>query len=182
VLAVLFVPVAKAKSYVVELDLGKTALRNKDYNAAIPHLERYTRAQKDDGSGHLMLGYALHNTGRTGEAAQEYERSLKLEPDQPKVQVTLAELYMAQGKAKEAVPLFRDNIARAGGRANEYLIYGEALAATQDYEAAESALRKSISLNGKNVEAHLERAKVLRALHRDPEASKEDEQAAALQK
>ena len=61
-------------------------------------------------------------------------------------------------------------------------LYGQALAATEDYELAESVLRKSISLNSKNAEAHLELAKVLRARNRYPEARKEDEQAATLQK
>ena len=181
-LLAIFVPVARAKSYVVEFDRGQTALRNRDYNAAIQHFERYTRTRQDDASGHLMLGFALNSAGRIEEAIKEYQRSLQLEPDQPHVQVALAELYVSQGKAKEALPLFQKSISRADPEAEDYLYYGQALAATADYPQAESALRKSISLDGKNPQAHLELAKILRALNRYPEARKEDEQAAALQK
>jgi membrane associated rhomboid family serine protease/Flp pilus assembly protein TadD len=180
-LLVIFVPVARAKSYAVELDRAQTALRNRDYNAAIEHLERYNRAHEDL-YGHAALGYAYQSAGRYPEAATEYQHALKLEPDSPAVEVALAEVYQAQGKSSEAVPLFAKSISKAKSDSDDYLSYGQALVATEDYHQAESVLRKAISLDGKNAQSHLELAKVLRALNRNPEARKEDEQAAVLQK
>jgi len=180
-LLALFVPVAKAKSYVVEYERGKTAIRNRDYNSAIGHFERYTRTH-EDAVGHAMLGYALHNAERYQEAASEYQHALKLEPGYPAVELDLAEVYLQLGDAKQAVPLFAKSISRATPDPDHYLAYGQALAATEDYRQAESALRKSIALDGKNAQAHVELAKVLRALNRNPEAQKEDEQATSLQK
>ena len=181
-LLAIFVPVSRAKSYVVELEEGKTAIRNQDYNSAIQHLQRYTRAQDNEPDGHVALAYALYRADRLDEAAHEYQRALQLQPDYPLVQLALAELYQSQGKSKEAVPLFAKSISRVIADSDDYLLYGQALVATEDYHQAESALHKSISLDGKNPQAHLELAKVLRALNRYPEARKEDEQAAAMQK
>src|SRR5262249_44282731 len=151
-----------------------------DYNSAIPHFERYVRARPDDGYAHFLLGYALHHAERYEEGLSEYQRALQLEPDNPDVEINVAELYMSQGKPEAAVRLFAKNASRTKLDWDDYLVDGEALAATEDYPQAESALRKSMSLDSKKPQPHIVLAKVLRALHRDPEARKEDEQAVAL--
>ena len=181
-LAVIFVPVANAKSSVIEYDRGQSALRNEDYKSAIPHFERYVRARPDEAYGHFLLGYALHHAERYDEGLSEYQRALQLQPDDPDIEINVAELYMSQGKAEPAVRLFAKNISRTKLDWEDYMVYGEALAATEDYRQAESVLRKSVSLDSNRPKPHLMLAKVLRALHRDPEARQEDEQAAALQK
>ena len=105
-----------------------------------------------------------------------------MEPDDPDIQINVAELYVSQGKPEAAGRLFAKNVSRTKLDWEDYFVYGEALAATEDYPQAESVLRKSISIDGKRPQPHLVLAKVLRALHRDPEARQEDQQAATLEK
>ena len=181
-LSLIFVPVARAKSYVVELDRGQTAIRSDDYHSAIPHFERYVRARPDDAYGHFLLGYALHHAERYNEGLSEYQRALQLQPDDPDIEINIAELYVSQGKPEAAVRLFAKNVSRTKLDWEDYFVYGEALAATEDYPQAESVLRKSISLDSKRPQPHLVLGKVLRALHRYPEAREEDERATALEK
>jgi len=180
-LVVVFIPVAKAKSYAVEMQRGQAALDRADYTSAIQHYQRYANTRPDDAYGHAVLGYAFHKQKRYEDAATEYRRALALRSDYVEIQLDLAEVYAAQGKWQEALPLFSKSIGHAESDPDAYLLYGQALAETGAYREAEAPLRKAAELDSKNPVPHLELAKALTAIGAKQEARREVEQAAKLQ-
>jgi rhomboid protease GluP len=180
-LVILFVPVAKAKQYAVDYAKGEAAYEQKNYQAAIEHMQRYTSERPDDASGHAVLAASLKQAGRSDEAIREYERVLAIAPDDRYSQINLAELYAFQGKPEKALPLFKKNLNEIAGYADALYYYGNALIQAGDLAEAESTLRKSVVLDSKWAEAHALLAKILKAEGKTEEAAKEQQIAASLQ-
>ncbi len=180
VLLVLFIPVAKAKGYVVEFDKGQAAFDRKDYSAAIEHLQKYTAAQPDNASGHALLGGSFQGAGRFDDAVREYEHGLAINPDFHYIQVHLAELYVLEKKSDKAVPLFRKAIPEMKDDAYAMYAYGNALKQIGNLPEAEEALRKSIQLDDKPAYVHDLLAEVLKAEGKTVEAQAESKRAGEL--
>ncbi|HKD82872.1 MAG TPA: rhomboid family intramembrane serine protease [Candidatus Angelobacter sp.] len=172
-LLVLFVPVAKAKAYAVEFGKGKNAFEQRDYQAAIEHMQKYTTAQPDNDYGHALLGASFQALGRFDDAMREYERGLAINPDYHYIQVALGEIYTWQHHPEKAVRLFRQGINKMPDDAKVMYYYGSALAQTRDWADAETALRKSIALDGKSIESHQLLSEVLKNQGKSAEARKE---------
>jgi Flp pilus assembly protein TadD len=146
VVALMVIPIAKAKSYAVELNKGKELLNHNDYDGAIEHLKKYTAAQPDDPYGHALLGSALQGTKRFDEAVNEYERGLALAPDYHYIQVNLAHIYVYQDKPEKAVQLFAKSITHVTADGDDYYDYAVALQATGNLAEAERAARRAVGL------------------------------------
>jgi rhomboid protease GluP len=147
VVALLVIPVVKAKSYVVELGKGEASLEKEDYNSAIEHLKKYTAAQPNDAYGKALLGSALQGAKRYQEAAQEYEQGLALDPDYPNVQINLAQIYVHLNQPQKAVKLYQAGIQGSRPDADNYYNYALALKATGDLVEAEREVRQAIHLH-----------------------------------
>ncbi len=179
VLLVLFVPVAKAKQYAVEFGKGQTAYNQKDYKAAIEHMEKYSSAQPDDDYGHAVLGDSYQALGRFDDAVREYERSLAIDPENHDIQIDLAEIYLwQQHHPEKAVPLFSKATSIMG--ADDMYAYGSALAQTGDWAEAETALRKSIAHDSKSKASHELLASVLKNEGKTAESRREQQLADSL--
>src|SRR5579864_3034341 len=152
-MVILFVPIAKAKSYAVEMRKGLLAYDQEDFKGAVEHLQKYAAARPNDAYGHAVLGSALHEAGRYNEAAQEYDRALQLQPDYAYVQVDLARVYLALDKPDKAVEMFKAGISRLDPDANNYYWYAQALKATGDLDGAEKAARRATDLDIKDAKA-----------------------------
>ncbi|HEY3768444.1 MAG TPA: rhomboid family intramembrane serine protease [Candidatus Angelobacter sp.] len=179
-LLVLFVPVAKAKQYAIEFDKGKTAFDQKNYQAAMQHMQRYISQRPEDPYGHAVLGASFQQLGRTDEAIREYELGLAIAPDYRYIQISLAELYALQDKPEKALPLFKKNLNEIAGDAESMYYYGNALTQAGDLAAAESALKKSAVLDSKRAAVHLLLAQVLKSEGKTEEAAKEQQIAVSL--
>jgi tetratricopeptide (TPR) repeat protein len=173
VLLVLFVPVAKAKQYAVELGQGETALKHNDPNTAIVHLQKYVAARPDDAIGHALLGSAFQQTARFDDAASEFERSLAIEPDYPYAQVNLARIYVYQKKTDKALELFARGMARSKPDAPTFYMYAVALKDAGKLPEAESKVRRAIQLDPKYTDAHKLLAEVLTLEGKKEEAAAE---------
>jgi membrane associated rhomboid family serine protease/Flp pilus assembly protein TadD len=178
----MFVPVIKANVNVIEMDMGRKALDNSDYNSALQHFQKYTAMKPQDAEGHAMLGFTFHKLQKFDEAGQEYQRALAIKPDYPWIEVNLAIIYLNQDKAEQAVPLFQRALPSYDPPdADLFRDYGEALRLTGKYTEAETALRRSISLDEKDAEAHRELAKVLAAEGKADQGWQEEKRAAELE-
>lgn len=150
--SLLVIPVAKAKSYAVDLDKGETLLGQEDYKSAVDHLKKYTAAQPDDAYGHVLLGSALKNTKRYDEAAQEYERARALHPGHPLIEASLAEVYLDLNQPAKAVKFLQEDNASNSPDSDTSYWYARALQATGDLAEAEKAARKAVRLNANHPE------------------------------
>jgi rhomboid protease GluP len=179
-LLVLFVPVAKAKQYAVDFEAGKTAFEQKNYQGAIEHMQRYVSQRPEDPYGHVVLGESFRQLRRPDEAIHEYELGLAIAPDDRYIQISLAELYAFRDKPKKALPLFKKNLNEIATDAESMYYYGNALIQAGDLAEAESALRRSIVLDSKQIAGHLLLAQVLKSEGKTEEAAKEQQTAVSL--
>ncbi|HLJ90426.1 MAG TPA: rhomboid family intramembrane serine protease [Candidatus Angelobacter sp.] len=181
-LALLFIPLLKAKGYAADWGAGRAALQKSDYANAIQHFQKYVAAKPDDSSGHLNLAIALHQAKRYDEAGREYERCLVLNPNSFPAQVNLSLIYMEQGKNSQAADLLQRAISSNEGDAQILGYYGQALKNLGRYAQAEDALRKSLKLNDKDRSIHEQLADVLELEGKTAEAEQEKNRASQLPK
>jgi len=172
--ALLVIPVAKAKHYAVEWHEGQSSLDREDYNTAIEHLKKYSAAQPDDPYGHALLGSALQRAERYDEAAREYEGGLQLLPVDSFMQINLAKIYLQQGKPEKAMNLFQSGVRGAKDKDTLYW-YAQALKAAGNLEEAEKVVRQAISLDDKDLESKKLLAEILDAQGKTGQAHPEKE-------
>jgi rhomboid protease GluP len=170
VVILLFVPVIRAKQYAVEFGRGRTAFDLNDAARAIPHLQKYVAARPDDVFGHALLGAAFHRANRFDEAAQEYELGLKIKPDDPYMQVYLAEIYAYEKKTGKALALFRKGIPGSAPDPGIFYWYAEALKDAGNLTEAENNSRRAVQLDPKSIDAHRLLAEILSLEGKDEEA------------
>lgn len=149
----LFAYVSHAKSYIPDLQQGRSSLQQQDFASAIEHLKKYTAAQPNNADGHAMLGTAYQESRQYDQAAREYERSLQLEPQDPYVQLNLGKVYCQLGAPDRAVPLFKAGLSDSGADADDYYWYAQALKTTGQLADAEKAVRQAIQLDPTDTEA-----------------------------
>jgi len=178
----LFVPVITAKQYAVEFGKGQAALDHDDLNAAIPHLQKYVAARPGDVRGHAVLGWTLYQTKRYDEAVQEFERGLAIVPDDPYLEVNLAEIYAYQKKTDKALELFKKGMPRSEPDAVTSYWYASALKDAGRLTDAESNIRRAIQLDPKDIAAHTLLAEILTLEGKNDDAAAEVERVNQLTK
>jgi rhomboid protease GluP len=182
VLLVLFVPVATAKQYAVDLGKGVDAFNKKDYGSAIKFLQGYAAARPDDAYAYALLGASFQALSRFDEAVAEYEKGLSINPQYRYIQVNLANIYLFQKKPEKAVPLYQKAMFRKPLDAETMYSLAEALQQTGKLREAETALRSSIDSDSKSAEAHELLSEVLKDQGKMDEARKEHKIAESLKK
>jgi tetratricopeptide (TPR) repeat protein len=65
----------------------------------------------DLAEAHRIMALGLHVSLRLDEAAEEYKRTLELDPASKVSRVSLADLYRASGKAEQALALYNEQLA-----------------------------------------------------------------------
>jgi pilus assembly protein FimV len=104
----------------------------------------------------LQIAEAYLKANRAPKAVEVLHRLLDVEPENPRVQMRLAELYNAMGQKKEA--------------AQTYLNYGQRLFDRGETDEAEKLAERAIAVDGSNADALLLKGKSLVALNRTDEA------------
>lgn len=79
--------------------LGLVALMARRPREAVDWLEQCVAEQDNYLDCHFRLGVALEGIGETERARKEFERELKLHPENPDARITLTDHYAAQGEA-----------------------------------------------------------------------------------
>ncbi|HKV47710.1 MAG TPA: tetratricopeptide repeat protein [Candidatus Acidoferrales bacterium] len=105
---------------------------------------------------YLQIAEAHLKANRAPKAVEALHRLLEVEPESPRVQMRLAELYGVLGQKKEA--------------AETYLNYGQRLLDRGEADEAEKLAERAISVDGTNAAALLLKGKSLVALHRTEQA------------
>lgn len=118
------------------------------------------------------LGYLYWKEYRLNEAAAHFRRELALDPHSKSSLYYLGAISLKQGKAADALSLFRR--ALGDGKYHEAWIgIGEASEALHDLATAEQSFRKAIVYFPDQVEPHYRLAQLLKKENRSEEASKE---------
>lgn len=90
-------------------------LRIEEPDEAARISEEIIKTQPEMAEAHQALGAARHVALRLDDAITEYRRALELNPKAVGVRRSLADLLRAQGKAEEALALYREQLAENAG-------------------------------------------------------------------
>ncbi len=82
------------QTYAVEHRLGRMALDEENYSAAIEHLERSLDDKPDYAAAHNDLGLVYTKLGRWDDARMQFEKAVKADENLAEAQVNLANLYI----------------------------------------------------------------------------------------
>lgn len=180
ILASLFVPLTRSKQYLLEMFTGEQALQNKQWDSAIEHLKQASTMHPADAGLHAALGYAYDHASQRESAIAEYQSALRINPQDINTEMNLADAYNKKGDFDQALPLAEQALQKRASDADVLELYGETLVGLKRYGEAERALRQSISIDGKDPDAHEALATVLFATGRASEAANEKAIAAKL--
>jgi pilus assembly protein FimV len=104
----------------------------------------------------LQIAEAHLKANRAPKAVEVLHRLLEIEPDSPRVQMRLAELYNVTGQKKEA--------------AKTYFGYAQRLFERGETEEAQKLIERALEVDSGNAPAMLLKARILSAAHHDDEA------------
>jgi len=92
---------------------GRALLAQRDFGAAIPWFDRAVRRYPRSAHLHLQLGLALCGAGRYDSGLRQFSEAARLEPDNPRAHVLLAEAEgLARHRQTEITALLRSFGAR----------------------------------------------------------------------
>ena len=131
----------------------------KNYNSAVEYLRKARTVWSAIPKIYFELGYAFEKLNNTDSAIKCYNRCLELKPDYAGVYRQLG--YIAYNKNDNAIALdyFKKYEAAATSAITDYLYWyrkGYACNGLQDYGAAKTALRKSLSFKDDYLQTYLE--------------------------
>lgn len=133
----------------------------------------YEKALAADGANELvlhLLGVACQQRGDHARAAGLLGRAASLRPDDPAIQTSLADVYLALGDHAQAAERAGEALRLGANDPNVHYLFGLALHGLRRYEEAAVQLRRAVSLRPDFVAAHNHLGNALRSLGRLSEA------------
>ncbi len=88
-------------------ELGMLLFQQKNYTAAVQHLEKAIALGLEDAHLHNFLGICYDRTSRTSKAVREYQRALALDPKLAQAHLNLAYAYQLLGQPKAALAEYK---------------------------------------------------------------------------
>ena len=105
------------------------------------------------GEGLYIHGTALYLQGRFDESEKAFDEMKTLLPDDPRLPAAYGELFLSQGRLKDALPHFERAAERDPKRSTNWSRVGFIKAQLGEADAARSALRKALALYPKDFNA-----------------------------
>jgi tetratricopeptide (TPR) repeat protein len=142
----------------LQLILGRLALRNGDFLAAVAPLEGAAKVNPNNAEVQAMYGTALFNARQQAEALAAYEKAVKLAPTNVDYKTTYGLLLGMADKFAEAIKVLEEVISSPGyknpaGYTNLGWVYRNAN--PPQAEKAVAAYGKALELDAKNGQAAL---------------------------
>jgi arylsulfatase A-like enzyme/Flp pilus assembly protein TadD len=162
--------------------LGELELAVQDYAKAAAHLKRALQLRGNDSTAAFEAGQALEKSGDLGGARDALEAGLKLAPSQTSARIRLGQVYLRLNDAHNAEDQFEAALLADSENVDGRLGLAEAQILKSDFAAALPDLEALTKSDAKNAAAWRLLARAYRGLHRDADASRAEQRAAALEK
>ncbi len=149
VIFVLQVPRIAARGYI---HLGSSYFALKRYGQA-EKAYLHAKALADDSCAACGLGMTYSALGRHDDAEKEFQRSMRLNPNDVCPYAQLGTMYYDIGKYPEAIATFKRAIALSPSYGS-YMLLGNSYVYTREYEPSIEAYKKAIQIDPKCVRAY----------------------------
>src|SRR5438105_2687807 len=113
------------------------------------YLEKYRQSvakQPEDAKAHELLAEELHATGYVGEAEQEYQATIKLNPRSPEPHYGLSRIFRERMDFVPSVTEFRKGVALEPTNQEAHLRFADLLQDARDYAGAIAEYREGMRL------------------------------------
>jgi len=134
--------------------LGKISLQEGDSQASIQYFKKATHINPKSEHHIINYGIALHKNSMPEKAALIFSKFLRKHPNNLQVHIELATINLNLGKFKKAIINLKVAEKVFPTSPDVQSILGIALQYIEEFEAAENAYRKAISLGAINADTH----------------------------
>jgi len=162
--------------------LGELELAAGDFAKAAAHLKRACELRPDDSTATFELGEAMEKSGDFAGARDALESSLKLQPGQMPARLMLGRVYLQLKDAKNAQDQFEAALLVDSNNSEGRLGLAEAQIEQHDFAGALPDLEAFTKGDPRNAGALRLLARAYHGLHREQDAKRAEERAAALEK
>ena len=136
--------------YAANYNVGALLLSREQPAEALPYFERAVAQRPDSATALNSLGAALMQLGRKQDAVQRLQQAVQADPDNLDARYNLASALAFTGQFAESAQQFEQILQHRPNDADAEARLGSVLAAQKDYDAAETHLRRALSLDPKN--------------------------------
>jgi predicted O-linked N-acetylglucosamine transferase (SPINDLY family) len=150
--------------------LGMIAARSGEFERAAFHFGESLATQPANPAGWNNHGVALRKLGRDAEAAQSFERAVKLRADYGEAHFNLGNAVRELGRLEAAVASYGRALALQPDRLDAWVNQGLALVQLRRHADALASFDAAIALRPDDARAHLNRGGVLMEANRPDEA------------
>lgn len=127
----------------------------------------------NDAAGYEKLATLYFFQAKYDESLNELRRALEIKPGDPDALSQLAITYIAMGRPRDAIPMFRQNLMQGPATVRKYASFALLLEMTGSLNEAEEMARKAVALDNRSKASHQQLASVLMLLHKTEEAERE---------
>jgi tetratricopeptide (TPR) repeat protein len=131
-------------SIIIQVNVANIFLLSRDYERARQECLRAIEMDENFGTARWILGRAEQMLGRYDAAVVEFERGLKLEPDNTVLQAALARTHAAAGAATRARQILADLERTSTRRYVSPLDLASVLAALKQHDQAVARLERAV--------------------------------------
>ncbi len=173
-------------------DLSKTSdelfkqaaeLIEKDqFSAAVERLRKAAALTPNQARVRHYLGYALWKLGQTGPATIEFERALRLDPQNTYTRYFLGRIAYSQDRVDQAIKFFESVLATGEPVFDTYQRLGQAYLRKGEPAKAQDRLQQALEQTPWDGAIHYQLAKIYRQTGRQEEAQRELETAERLKR
>ena len=116
---------------------GRILLARGDATGALASFDTGLKRWPNNAGGRYLAGLAAYQVGAFARAESEFREALRVDPAANDAAYALTNLYLAQGKYREAIDTARNFVAnRAGNRADGFLLFIRAATALGNFDSA----------------------------------------------
>jgi putative PEP-CTERM system TPR-repeat lipoprotein len=131
-----------------------------NYNGAIVFFKNALEKDANSIDARYQLAEAYLRSGRFEQAEREFEKVTRQNRSYPGLDLQLAELYLATDRPNEALALIDSHLAAQGSQPGALDLRGRALAAREEFGAAEQAFAEAIRIEPGHFSARINLAAV----------------------
>lgn len=140
---------SRSKDTNVLNEMGRAYLQaNKDLDKAIGYLQASIKRDNKNPETYLLLGDIYLEQNKGGEAMNNYEQALRLNPNMAKVQVRRGQLFIRSRNSNQAEDALKAAVNIDPNYAPAYRELGDLYLLTQNYDRAAENYRKAIDIAG----------------------------------
>jgi tetratricopeptide (TPR) repeat protein len=167
----------------VPFQMGVTLLRLGENERAAGAFKTAAGLEPNYALTWFNLGISQMRRGDSSAAIEAYEKALELNPSHWEAAHAIGRVTEDAGRSDDAVTAYQRSLSLAGNgeeRGVALVALGIVYAKAGNYEMSLERLDEAIAANANLISAHLNKARVLKAMGRDEEAIREVEHAAVL--